>query len=969
MTCQVHVGILDESGKLTKEAKENFISEVLLILEYGTENIPSEKKPPIPYSDKISPDPSYIEYRKNDKTYLRDEKVYSAFHKNWLGRYEKLAKDLNLKPNFSLLPAIADPIAIAGSGFNVEIPTPDFPGGFIPYFTGLLPQKLIGELVDAGEEKFLSPTGPVDLVKTLIEKKAPPVPPPPTPPIIIPPPPPPGFSPPPANPNIKLDLNLTPEQLAANAPKPPEAVLSDLSAKEFAAFENLPKALGEIISKIPSFLSKMANPPEAVSEIAKTIKKAGVLGPEPKETSTLEKAAQAVLTSKIAEMTFVGALSVTIGSAPGSATTAITQQTSSSQPEFKYKPAPRKKPSKKKELTPAQKAYQKAIGLSGTSYGDTSKRDRYLRGLFYMESAYASYPKEYLNAYGEFPEVETDKIKSIDQELWQTIKHAKNGGLDLAGAGTQNDRVAVTPVDDPTGFFKFAEYEAGKLSSCAMFVRCCYQAAGAINYFFLSLYASSTGLQLIENIGLMRNFRWVSEDPDYNFTDPKDGKRAIINDLYELVADPHGARNPKERNPSLIIPGITFKGKGLTVGILKEKLEEFAGKDSKYNKQYETLRSKNASNPNASNPFSTVTVTFAGDWVLQADASGTMHPSDNLAFLKTYLKPEKERAFFYAKDIGRMIKSPDLFPALEKGDALLITKVGAAPARKRITAGEHILLIGADRAAGFKLSSNSANKSDMILNPPISGIEGGSLDDDNLKESTKKATTWNVDKGNKEAITKTVEALLKAAVAPPGPIGDAKNYDELKSGITPADAAGAISVFKTGAGAAGALASAVSLKKLTLNGSSQVPSPSAILDALHDLGAHVSTNIFVNNEEGPGLFLGATNMARTKQSKNSKTLNNLDPIKVPALDRRIIGIFKTNNYCNKHENNGPLANIAAAYMDLTIVNDTSRLHRQQPTLDFRASMVFHGKIPQKTSKKASDNPVAGQTGNKSTPTQ
>lgn len=963
MTCQVHVGILDENGKLTKEAKENFISEVLLILEYGTENIPAEKKPPIPYSDKISPDPSYIKYRKNDKTYLRDEKIYSAFYKNWLGRYEKLAKDLNLKPNFSLLPAIADPIAIAGSGFNAEIPTPDFPGGFTPYFTGLLPQKLIGELVDAGEEKFLSPTGPLDLVKTLIEKKSPPVPPPPTPPIIIPPPPPPGFSLPQPDPNIKINLNLTPEQLAANAPKPPEAVLSDLSAKESAAFENLPKALGEIISKIPSFLSKIANPPEVVSEIAKTIKKAGVLGPEPKETSTLEKAAQAVLTSKIAEMTFVGALSVTIGSAPGSATTAITQQTSSSQPEFKYKPAPRKKPSKNKELTPAQKAYQKAIGLSGTSYGDISKRDRYLRGLFYMESAYESYPKEYLNAYGEFPEASTEEIKPIDAELWQKIKNTKNDGLDLARAPGK-DRVAVTPVDDPTGFFRFAEYEAGKLSSCAMFVRCCYQAAGAINYFFLSLYASSTGFQLIENIGLMRNFRWVSEDPDYNFSNPKDGKRAIINDLYELEPpDARGARNPKERNSETLIPGITFKDKILTVGELKKNLEEFAGKDSKYNRKYnaapEAQKKKDI--------LGKINVDFGGDWSLEVETNGTVKTNEKLLFLTSYLKPRDERAFFYNKEIGYMTINPDSFPALEKGDALLIVKTESATAGNDwVEAGEHILLIGNDRPAGYKIVKSG---NDTKLVPELQGIEGGSLDDDNLKESPEKVTTWDVKKGDEKAITKTVEALLKAAVAPPGPIGDAKNYDILKSGITAPDAAGAISFFKNGSGAPGALASAVEKGKLTLKGKSNIPSPSAILPATHDLGlVKTSSGKYVpDNQLGPGLFLGATNVARTKQFKNAGSINSGQSIKTHPEERRIIGIFKTNNYCNKHENNGPLANIAAAYMDLTIVNDTSRLHRQQSTLDFRASNVFPGKIPQKKSKTSTENPVAGEPENKSAP--
>ncbi len=954
MSCQVHVGILDENGKLTKEAKENFISEVLLLLEYGTENIPADKKPPIPYTDSLGPDPSYLKYRKSDKNYLRDEKKYSAFHKNWVGRYEKLAKDLNFKPNFSLLPVIADPIAIAGSGFNAEIPSPDFPGGFAPYFGGLLPQKLIVDLVDSGETKFLSPTGPIELVKTLIEKKAPPAPTPPTIPQITPPPLPPGFALPtpdssksssPALPNVGLNANF---QIPPPPKKPASEVLSALSAKEFAAYANLPKALGEIVGKIPSLLGKLANPGDAIAEIAGIIKKAGVLGPEPKKAATLEKAAQAVLSSKIAEMSLVGALAITIGSSPGSVTTAITQKTSSKQPAFKYKPAPRKQPAAKKELTPAEKSYQKALGLAGTSFGNQSTRTRYLEGLFYIEASYRGYPPEYLNVYGELTKI--NGARPID---WATVKQK---GFK---ASTTEEQRESTHIEKPEGFFEIQEIDAFKMSSCAMFVRSCLAAAGASNYAFLSLYPASAGLQIIQNIGLMRNYRWVSNDPDYdkNFDNPKGG-RAIINDLYSLEKDEREVLTPvkrKEKTPGLKIPGVKEKGatEDLTIEKFEKLLDDFAGAESRYNKEHKAANKTELEN-GVNKALGRATVNFAGDWVLDIDENGNASPTKLLTFLKQYLKPREERCFFYNKDIGYMIKNPDAFPELKKGDALLIVKVDKS--RKGIdwlTNGEHILLIGNDRASGFKVSNT-------ILDPSIAGIEGGSLDDDNLKPA-KTTTTYsltNQNEATKTGIKNTVKALLNAAVG--SAKGDAKKYVLLQGGITQDEADGAYKVFIGESGDPGTLAKAVGKDKLSLEGTLDVPSPTAILQAEHDLGDIVVSKIVTDNQFGPGLFLGSTNMARTKQILNAQSAKNLQAIKTTPAERRIIGIFKTDNYCNKIENNSPLATIAMIYMDDIIVNNTSNYFRQTPTIEFFASRVFPGRIP-KVKEKTTHADAVGAT--------
>jgi len=948
MSCQQDVGILDENGKLTNEAKNSFISQVLLVLEYGTENIPAEKKPPIPFPEVLPPDPTFKDLIEKDENYLKDEKIYSAFHKNWLGRYEKLAKDLNLTPNFSLLPAVADPIAIAGSGFNVEIPTPSFPGGFTPYFAGQLPQKLIGDLVSSGDDstkaKFLSPTGPVELIKSLIEKKAPPSPPPPAPPIVLPPPPPPGFSLPSQDPNQKLIVNLTPEQIAANSPKPPEAVLSDLSAKEFSAFENLPKVLTEVIGKIPSLITKLADPGKVVGDIGKIVKNSGMAGPQPKETSYLEKAAQAVLSAKIAEMTFVGALSITVGSAPGSATTAITQKTSSAEPQNKYKPKKRKEPPKQKEFLPSEKAYQRAIGLNGSSYGDISQRTRYLEGLFYSEVFFRDFPKDYLNVYGE-PIVQRDGSTGplrLDKEKSKNIEG-------ISDYRPLEDLDSI-PANNLNGFFELCELSAGNLSSCGMFVRSCYQAAGALNFFFLSLYAHGTAVQVIQNIGLMRNYRWVSEDSEnYDPVKPPDGKRAIINDLYELIKGDDGVLTAKLRNLKDSL-GYSFDNENMTVERFKALLEKYAGEKSIYNTNYNELK-----NQKKSDPYGVVTVQFGGDWSLEVDKNGKAKPQKNLSFLAPYLKDREERAYLYGKDIGAMLYNPNSptsgFPSLKKGDAMLIVKTKPiAGGTDWLTNGEHVLLVSEDREAGYKHNSLSNNQPPKLAKS-IFGIEGGSLDDNNLKPSSKPYTFTNKE---------SVKALLQAATAPSG---DAKKFVLLQGGISQAEADQAFAAFEGNGAAPSKLAAAISIGNLKLEGTLEVPSPSAILSTEHDLGYVNTTNQSVtpDNRSGPGFFIGATIMARTNNLKYKADVNNSVSIGSHPSERRIIGIFKTDNFCNKAENDSPLASIAASYMDKTIVNDTLTTYIKNPgVLDRIGHVTFPGmfKPPPKPVKIAAGNSQA-----------
>lgn len=961
MSCQTHVGILDQNGKLTKQAKENFISEVLLVLEYGTENIPSDKKPVIPYSDKLDPDPSSVDLVK-DPTYLRDETIYADFHKTWIGRYEKLANDLNFAPNFSLLPAMADPIAIGGSAFNAELPSPEFPNGFVPYFSGLLPLKLIGDLVDSGETKFLSPTGPIDLVKTLLEKKAPPIPSPPTPPIITPPSPPPGFSLPAISPDQLKQPELSPEQLALqlkiDSPKPPEAVFSSLAEKEFAAFEKLPEAILGLIGKVPSILGKLANPGEAIAEVGKAIKKSGILGPEPEETSTLEKAAQTVLASKISEMSTVAVLAITVGSSPGSVTTSLTQKTSSQLPEKKYKPAPREEPPKKKKLSPAQKAIRRAEGLAGSSYGSSANRTRYLQGLFYAESMYRNF--ENLNVYGEFipgrdendpttAPINRDELKSYTK-LTEAINAINNGRA----------RLEYTPVDSPSGFFELQERSAGDLSSCGMFVRCCYQAAGALNNFFLSLYTHGSAVQMLQNIGFMRNFRWVSENPNYDFQN--ESKRAIMNDLFIVEENPETKEITLiERDENLIIPGVSdAEGKQINVGKFKNLLFGTAaspgiiGQNSVYNQIFEGTKQKK-NDASFEELIGPANIEFQGDWVLEINLNGEAKPKTNrMNFLKTYVKPLEERAYLSVQDIGRMTTDEKLFPDLAAGDAMLIVRT-QLPEREfpggqrtdHAVNGEHVLMIGADRPAGYKYSSP-----ENVLENPLFGIEGGSLDDENLKEKERDDIFHKIE---------AIKALLQDAVG--GSKNDSKNYPLLK-GLTQEDADSAIAVVEgKSTTATGKLAGAVSydpqnnVGTLKLRGTVKVPKPSAILECKHDLGFITPSYGFPgvpNNYKGAGFFLGASVMARTSQAGNVNSLKQGESFMTPPATRRIIGIFKTNNYCNEAENSGPLAARAAVYMDQICVNDSSKYWRSNNIIDVLGSYVFKGifKIPKGKKKVA-----------------
>jgi hypothetical protein len=860
--CLDDVGILDGNGKLTEKAKNTFIEEVQDIIKYGTKNIPVEVKPSFSAGIEIPPNPNPEAIPD-----LKNKTIFSAFHKNYIGRYEKIANDLNVSSNFSLLPAIADPIALAGSAFGVELPPLDFPGGFIPYFSGLLPQKLLLDLIDAGKTEFLKPDGLVKLVDKLVQLKAPPIPPIPVLPVITPPAPIPGLVPPPLSspdltdakipspggiPEIQLQLPEISIPPNLEIPLPPQAVLSTLAAKELAAFTNIPKLLLQIIAKIPSLVAKLANIPAIMEEICKLVIGSGVLG-DIKPTSSIELAASIVLSRKISEMLLTAAMGSTIGSAPGSATTGVTQKTSGPNEFRRYKSKPKKEATKAPELTPAQKAKQRAIGLAGSSYGDPSERSRYTQGLFIIESVLGKFDPASINIYGE-------AVGEGEKYTEQQIIDAKKASLLVT-----NKKLRATPIRSTSGFIDFVESDVAEQSSCGLFVRSCISAAGCNNYFFLSLYAKGAAIDILLNIGLMRNYRWVEDK----------GGPGIINDLKK--------------------DGEEYKA-------LRELIPTIAGPDS-----YPPAAKKGTDKK--TRPDITA---FYADWVLQNTtplnpANGTI--KSNTKELQPYLKPFEERACIFGKELVQLAAKGQ-FPKLQAGDAILICKtVNNSAGLDRAVGGEHILLVTKDRnTTDFIYSADQKDPANLYsLTTPIFAIEGGALDDDNTEP------------GSVDLVYKDKAKLTQLLNSQGGDIFKMipENYREGDQGHAKVNEAGKqyyLGEFEKS-------------KSVTFHLQTDIPRPSAILEAKYDLGfiqIGGGGGLDGTNDSGTGLFLGISEIPRTNKLKNKEQIiKEGKAIGINPRERRVLAIFKTNNYCKQIENNGPDATEAIQLMDATPFNDVT----------------------------------------------
>lgn len=320
--CQVDAGIIDLDGNLTDKAKTKFIQDVKEQLIFGTDLIPT---PPLfPCGPSIAPVPFA------DQLDLENEEKFPDFHKNILGSYQKQAVALNMPGDFKLLP-ICDPIGLAFKlGANISVSP--FPGGFIPFMIPNPPLLAVK----------LSIMPPPDLIAKF-----------PSLPAI--PPPLPSFEIPP---NIKI---------------PDFSTLFDFS---LAFAVGIPTFLLAIVAKIPQLALKLPDIPGLMSLICDVAFDSNLFG-DMDDSSVVQIAATKVLTTKVAEMTFIAAVGTTLGSAPGGITGGMGKA-------FGYDPPP--PPGDDQPKTVRDKILDYANKLVDTGYGQgDDKQDTYASHLLYVE--------------------------------------------------------------------------------------------------------------------------------------------------------------------------------------------------------------------------------------------------------------------------------------------------------------------------------------------------------------------------------------------------------------------------------------------------------------------------------------------------------------------------------------------------------------------------------------------------------
>ena len=679
MGVMVHSGVLTEEKKLTQHAKEKFIQDVLDVIKYGSEDLPV--KPMFQCGEPIKPNPN-----QNVLPDLFDEKIYSDFHKNTLGLYEKIAVALDLESNFSLLPVAADPIAIAGK-FGVELPALKFPDGFIPYATGMLVPKLSADLVAAGKTEFILPIKLAQKLPSLLGV--------PTPPKFDPPQltlPPPLFNVP-TLPNVDLPNSQQPQlEIPGNnlgvpkpptIPKPPNEVLSDLFSVNLSVAESIPKLVGDLIAKIPEIASKLPDIMAVAGDICKLIRDSGAFG-KTEPTSTIQHAANLVLARKTAECVLGGVIATTLGSSPGSMAPTIVSNVSGEKPG----PAPRDghipqpKPEETKAIKedPVKWIIQTANGLKGTSFSDQQTRTQYLNGLFYAERIMSLVnPTTRRNVYGDYA---TDQKSTLDQ--------AGLGNVPTL-VGQNKDTVKKIPIENPTAFYQRACSDAFNQSSCAMFLRACYASSTIPNDFFLRQYEAGSAIGIFLNIAVMRNYWWTEEKATAHHKKPLLDYFYNNNKKIDTEEDPNSPYNHFigtrtegiQTVPNVSIDQLGFNANGKVLYVGNKKLE---------------------------------------------------------SALEASKKDLKDLAVIEGNTLSQLTKDKGKnFPALEPGDALLL---------KRWNAGnntiepqtEHVLLVTNNRKEGWKnvTYASSGNKDKDANDPkradltqPIIAIEGGALDGGN----------------------------------------------------------------------------------------------------------------------------------------------------------------------------------------------------------------------------------------------
>lgn len=319
--CQVDAGILDLDGNLTPKAKTKFIQDVKDQMIFGSDLVPTPPVFPcgpsikaVPYADQLD---------------LENEAKFPDFHKNILGSYQKQAIALNMAGDFKLLP-ICDPIGLAFKlGINIAIDP--FPGGFIP---------------------FMIPNPPLLAVKLEL------MPPPKLiakfPSLAAIPPPLPSFELPPS---IKV---------------PDFSTLFDFS---LAFAVGIPTFLLALVGKIPQLALKLPDIPGLMSLVCDVAFSSNLFG-SMDDSSVVQIAATKVLTTKVAEMSFIAAVGTTLGSAPGGITGGLGKT-------FGYIPPP---PATESPKTVRDKIVSYATSLIDTGYGQgDDKQVTYASHLLIVE--------------------------------------------------------------------------------------------------------------------------------------------------------------------------------------------------------------------------------------------------------------------------------------------------------------------------------------------------------------------------------------------------------------------------------------------------------------------------------------------------------------------------------------------------------------------------------------------------------
>lgn len=269
----VDAGFVDKQGKITSKAKEKFIEDVKKELREGSGGAQFDT------GISVNPNPSF-------DAKLEDEKTYAAFHKNSFTNYEKIAEIINQPSNFTLLPNMADPVAVATTiNPNVNINLDLMKGDFIPFFTPpLIPQLAVILKIPVTE----IPQFTVDL--TNLVKLPPPLP--------------------------TADIS--------------QLELPDI--KEFSALYefklpalSIPKIFPDLISKVPSIGMKLVsgNIMGAISQVSLTLIEKAFKLPEIPPSGPSDIAMKIAVTNVTVRMTSAMSLATTVGITLGSSPSGI----------------------------------------------------------------------------------------------------------------------------------------------------------------------------------------------------------------------------------------------------------------------------------------------------------------------------------------------------------------------------------------------------------------------------------------------------------------------------------------------------------------------------------------------------------------------------------------------------------------------------------------------------------------------